>query len=39
VFLLDGVVRFMGPVRELTATTRQVNLERAIAALMIREVA
>jgi Cu-processing system ATP-binding protein len=38
-FLLDGVVRFMGPVRELTTTTRQVNLERAIAALMIREVA
>jgi Cu-processing system ATP-binding protein len=38
-FLLDGVVRFMGPVRELTSTTRQVNLERAIAALMIREVA
>jgi Cu-processing system ATP-binding protein len=38
-FLLDGVVRHMGPVRELTMTTRQVNLERAIAALMIREVA
>ena len=38
-FLLDGVVRYMGPVRELTSTTRQVNLERAIAALMIREVA
>jgi len=38
-FLLDGKVRYMGPVRELTATTHQVNLERAIAALMIREVA
>jgi Cu-processing system ATP-binding protein len=38
-FLLDGVVRYMGPVRELTMTTRQINLERAIAALMIREVA
>jgi Cu-processing system ATP-binding protein len=38
-FLLDGVVRYMGPVRDLTMTTRQINLERAIAALMIREVA
>jgi Cu-processing system ATP-binding protein len=38
-FLLDGVVRFMGPVRDLTSSTHQVNLERAIAALMIREVA
>jgi Cu-processing system ATP-binding protein len=38
-FLLDGVVRFMGPVRELTSSTHQVNLERAIASLMIREVA
>jgi Cu-processing system ATP-binding protein len=38
-FLLDGVVRYMGPVRELTMTTRQINLERAIAALMIRDVA
>jgi Cu-processing system ATP-binding protein len=38
-FLLDGVVRYMGPVRELTSATHQVNLERAIAALMIREVA
>jgi Cu-processing system ATP-binding protein len=38
-FLLDGVVRFMGPVGELTSATHQVNLERAIAALMIREVA
>lgn len=38
-FLLDGVVRYVGPIRELTAMTRQANLERAIAALMIREVA
>jgi Cu-processing system ATP-binding protein len=37
--LLDGVVRYVGPVRELTAHTRQANLERAIASLMIREVA
>lgn len=39
VFLLDGVTRFSGPVAQLTAMTRQANLERAIAALMIREVA
>ena len=38
-FLLDGVTRFAGPIGELTSTTRQANLERAIAALMIREVA
>ena len=38
-FLLDGVVRYMGSVRELTKMTHQANLERAIAALMIREVA
>ena len=38
-FLLDGVVRYVGPVSQLTAMTRQANLERAIAALMIREVA
>jgi Cu-processing system ATP-binding protein len=35
-FLLDGVVRYVGPVRDLTTLTRQANLERAIAALMIR---
>ncbi len=39
VFLLDGVTRFSGPVAQLTSMTRQANLERAIAALMIREVA
>ena len=38
-FLLDGVTRFSGPIGELTSITRQANLERAIAALMIREVA
>jgi Cu-processing system ATP-binding protein len=38
-FLLDGVTRFAGPIGELTTMTRQANLERAIAALMIREVA
>lgn len=38
-FLLDGTVRYIGPVSQLTAMTRQANLERAIAALMIREVA
>ena len=38
-FLLDGVTRFAGPIGELTSITRQANLERAIAALMIREVA
>lgn len=38
-FLLDGVVRFAGPIAELTTMTRQSTLERAVAALMIREVA
>lgn len=38
-FLLDGTVRYVGPVSELTTVTRQTNLERAIASLMIREVA
>jgi ABC-type multidrug transport system, ATPase component len=38
-FLLDGVVRYVGPVAELRASTRQASLERAIASLMIREVA
>ena len=38
-FLLDGVVRYVGPVSQLTTMTRQDNLDRAIAALMIREVA
>jgi Cu-processing system ATP-binding protein len=38
-FLLDGAVRYAGPIRELTEQTRQESLERAIASLMIREVA
>lgn len=38
-FLIDGIVRFAGPVATLTAMTRQATLERAVAALMIREVA
>jgi Cu-processing system ATP-binding protein len=37
--LLDGVVGYVGPIGELRARTHQANLERAIAALMIREVA
>jgi len=37
--LLDGVIRYVGPIEDLTAHTRQANLERAIASLMIREVA
>jgi Cu-processing system ATP-binding protein len=38
-FLLDGSVRYTGPVAELRSMTRQATLERAVAALMIREVA
>jgi ABC-type Na+ transport system ATPase subunit NatA len=37
--LLDGEIRFVGPIETVTALTRQGNLERAIAALMIRVVA
>jgi Cu-processing system ATP-binding protein len=32
--LLDGVIRYVGPVEDLTSYTRQANLERAIASLM-----
>jgi len=39
VFLLEGVVCFAGTVDELKGRTRQVNLERAVATMMIREVA
>jgi Cu-processing system ATP-binding protein len=39
VVLLDGRIHYAGPVTELRSVTRQVNLERAIATLMIREVA
>ena len=38
-FLLDGQVRYAGPIGALTEQTRQESLERAIASLMIREVA
>lgn len=36
VFLLDGQVRFHGPVHQLMQTTGFANLERAVAALMQR---
>jgi Cu-processing system ATP-binding protein len=38
-FLLDGKVHFVGPVEDLKRATRQASLERAIAHLMVREVA
>jgi Cu-processing system ATP-binding protein len=38
-FLLDGQVRFAGPVAELKRQTRQQSLERAIAQMMIARVA
>ena len=34
VFLLDGMVRFAGPLADLKIRTRQLNLERAVAQLM-----
>ena len=34
VLLLDGSVRFSGSLRDLTARTKQINLERAVAQLM-----
>jgi Cu-processing system ATP-binding protein len=34
VLLLDGRVRFAGPLRDLTARTKQISLERAVAQLM-----
>ena len=37
--LLDGTVRFVGPLASVTELTQQNNLERAIAALMMREAA
>jgi Cu-processing system ATP-binding protein len=39
VVLLDGKVRFAGPVEQVKRGTHQPNLERAVAHLMIREVA
>lgn len=38
-FLLEGTVRFIGPVAELKERTRQTTLERAIARLMLMEAA
>ena len=38
-FLLDGRVRYHGPVHDLKRRTRQSNLERAIAEVMMRGVA
>jgi Cu-processing system ATP-binding protein len=35
-FLLDGRVRFAGPVEELKRATRQHNLERAVAQMMLQ---
>jgi Cu-processing system ATP-binding protein len=35
-FLLDGQVRFAGPVHDLKVKTRQLSLERAIAEMMTR---
>ncbi len=39
VFLLEGKIRYAGPVHELKVRTRELSLERAIAHLMLREVA
>ena len=36
VFLHDGKVEFAGPIAEIKSLTRQNNLERAIAAMMVR---
>lgn len=36
VFLHDGKVEFAGPITEIKSLTRQDNLERAIAAMMLR---
>jgi Cu-processing system ATP-binding protein len=38
-FLLDGVVRYAGPVSDLKKATRQLNLERAVAQMMRQMVA
>ena len=35
VFLVDGRIRFAGPIHDLKLKTRQLNLERAIAQLML----
>lgn len=36
VFLLDGRVRFAGPIHDLKVQTRQLSLERAIAQMMLQ---
>ena len=36
-FLLDGRVRFAGPIEELKGTTRQRTLERAVAHIMMQQ--
>jgi Cu-processing system ATP-binding protein len=38
-FLVEGIVRFAGPVHDLKLETRQLNLERAIAQMMKKEAA
>jgi len=38
-FLLDGSLRFAGPLADLKRSTRQANLERAIAQMMSQEAA
>jgi Cu-processing system ATP-binding protein len=38
-FVLDGRVRFAGPLEDLKQATRQASLERAIAVMMTREAA
>jgi Cu-processing system ATP-binding protein len=37
VLLLDGRVRFAGPIHDLKCSTRELNVERAIATLMLRK--
>jgi Cu-processing system ATP-binding protein len=36
VFLLDGRVRFVGPIHDLKLQTRQLSLERAVAQMMLQ---
>jgi Cu-processing system ATP-binding protein len=38
-FLVDGRIRFSGPISHLKLVTRQLSLERAIAHIMEREIA
>ena len=39
VFLLEGAIRYCGSVQAIKTKTRQASLERAVATMMIREVA